>query len=57
MTLTLRVLGLELIHLEVSTDNEGDEGSECDEPGSCTTYPVGFVGSGGDQAWEAGVER
>lgn len=55
MTLTLRELGLELIHLEVSID-QGDE-AECDEPGSCTTYPVGFVGSGGDQAWEAGVER
>lgn len=50
MRLAIRLLGLDLLTVEVSTD-EADE-----QAGECTTYPVGFAPSPGDQRWERGVD-
>lgn len=41
MELYLRFLGLDLFSLHISTDTT--EPSPSDDPGDCTTYPVGFV--------------
>lgn len=53
MNLTVRVLGLELLSIEASTDGT-DNGTD---NGDCTTYPVGFVRDAGGSEWQAGVER
>lgn len=50
MSITIRVLGLELLHIEISTDSD-EQG-----PGDCTTTPVGFAPSPGDQRWDRGAE-
>lgn len=49
MRLTIRILGAEVLH--VSTEPDHDDG-----PGDCTSFPVGFVASPGDQRWERGAE-
>lgn len=41
MRLTLRFLGLDLLDLNVDTDAACAPAS--DDPGDCTTYPVGFT--------------
>lgn len=46
MRLTLRALGLTLLDLSINEDEYAD-----DDPGSITTYPVGFVAPHGDQRW------
>lgn len=53
MRLTIRVLGCEVLHL--STDDEPEVEHEVG-PGDCTSYPVGFMASPGDQRWEKGVD-
>jgi hypothetical protein len=53
VVLTLRVLGLELLHVEVSTDDPPPQQSG---PGDCTTTPIGFAPSHGDQRWERGAD-
>lgn len=45
MNLTITFLGLELLTLHVSTDDTQDH----DEPGDCTSQPLGFAGYVGDQ--------
>lgn len=37
MRLTLRLMGLDVLDLNVETDGASDE------PGDCTTYPVGYA--------------
>lgn len=49
MQLTVRMFGLEFLHVDLS--DPAEQASELDEPTSCTTYPVGFVASAGDQRW------
>jgi hypothetical protein len=49
MRLVIRILGAEVIAIE--TGPETPPG-----PGDCTTHPVGFVPSPGDQRWEKGVD-
>jgi hypothetical protein len=46
--ISLHVFGTEVLAL-----NLGDEhvAEEVDEPGDCTTYPLGFTASHGDQRW------
>lgn len=58
MRFAVRMLGLELLSIEASTEDatEETEGEEL-AGGTTSAYPVGFSASAGDQAWEAGVER
>jgi hypothetical protein len=55
--LSIRVLGLDLLDVELSTDDAAEGDAEADLSGG-TTYstPVGFTPSPGDQRWERGVE-
>lgn len=46
--LTIRVLGVELLHLDLDTDSPSPEP---ERGADCTTYPVGFAASAGDQRW------
>jgi hypothetical protein len=48
MQRTVRLLGLEFLHIDLS-DPEPETQQE--KPPDCTTYPVGFVASPGDQRW------
>lgn len=50
--LTIRVLGCEVLHIDTDRD---DRQSQPDR-GDCTTYPIGFTPSPGDQRWERGLE-
>ena len=50
MSITVRFLGLELFHVEMSTDAADNDG-----PGDCTTTLFGFTASPGDQRWETGA--
>jgi hypothetical protein len=43
MKLTIRALGLTLLEFHVDDSSETTDHIEYDEPGSCTTYPVGFT--------------
>ena len=52
MRLTVRVLGREV--LTIDTDHD-DRQSQPDR-GDCTTYPIGFTPSPGDQRWERGLD-
>lgn len=54
MNLTVRVLGLELFALEITTDGAPSEGAEL-AGGTTTAYPLGFTASPGDQRWESGA--
>lgn len=51
MRIALRFLGIELLAIETSDDEQADG------PGDCTTQPIGFAPSYGDQRWESGVEH
>ncbi len=52
----MRVLGLELLALEITTDaEEATRGAEL-AGGTTTAYPLGFTASPGDQRWETGVD-
>ena len=53
MHLTIRILGAEVLCISTERDQPDGPGGD---PGDCTTYPVGFVASPGDQRWESGVE-
>lgn len=46
MRLTIRLLGTEVLHVSTEADDASNGG-----PGDCTTYPVGFTASPGDQRW------
>lgn len=46
MRLTIRLLGVEVFH--ASTDKD----EEVADRGDCTTYPIGFTASPGDQRWD-----
>lgn len=48
--LTIRLLGTEVLRIETG-EAKADDG-----PGDCTTYPVGFAPSPGDQRYEAGMD-
>jgi len=50
MRIVLRILGAEVLAMETGPE-QLDEG-----PVECTTYPVGFTPSPGDQRWEKGVD-
>lgn len=51
VTITVRLLGLELLHVEMNTETADNN----DGPGDCTTNLFGFTASPGDQRWEAGA--
>lgn len=53
MRLAITFLGLDLLSIDVTTDTDTDNGTD---PGDCTTYPIGFTPSPGDQRWERGLE-
>lgn len=44
-------LGIDVLTIELSTDP--DNGTD---PGDCTTTPLGFTPSHGDQRWNRGAE-
>lgn len=46
MRLTLSLFGHEIIAISTDTD------VEYEEPGDCTTQPIGFAPSPGDQRWQ-----
>lgn len=48
MNLTIRFLGLELLTIEANTDT-----ADYDEPGDCTTTPIGFAGYVADQRYDS----
>lgn len=54
MRLTIRALGLELLDIHVSTEEETAD--DYDGSGTTSAYPVGFTPSPGDQRWETGVD-
>lgn len=55
MRLTVRLLGLELLSVEASTEDEvAEEGAEL-AGGTTSAYPLGFTLSPGDQRWEHGA--
>ena len=57
MRLTVRVLGLDLLDVEISTDDAESASPNADLSGGTTSsYPIGFTPSPGDQRWEKGVE-
>lgn len=58
MRLMVRILGLELIDVEVSTDQaEPDDDKARDlSGGSTSSYPVGFTPSHPDPRWEEGLQ-
>ena len=45
MRLSIRLLGLDLLDVELSTDasSPAPDDTPRDDRGDCTTYPVGFV--------------
>ena len=43
--LTVRMLGVEVLHVDLTDDS-------ADGPGDVVSQPVGFVQSPGDQLWE-----
>ena len=47
--LTVRLLGVEVLHVELT---DGDDSG----PGDVVSQPVGFVQSPGDQRWETSPE-
>ena len=49
MILTVRMLGVEVLHVELTDDSADGPG---DVPGDVVSQPVGFVQSPGDQLWE-----
>lgn len=49
--LTIRLLGTEVLHIETGEQDAGGEWR-----GDCTTYPVGFAPSAGDQRYESGAD-
>jgi len=51
MKINIRLLGTEVLHVEIGGADESD-----DQRGDCTTYPIGFTPSPGDQRWERGVD-
>lgn len=51
MRLALTVLGIDLLTIEISTDQ--DNGTDA---GDCTSQPLGFTPSPGDQRWDRGAE-
>ena len=53
MRICVRVLGLELLAIEASTDSD----EQTDEPGDCTTTAIGFVRNDAGHEWQLGVER
>lgn len=55
-SLTIRVLGFELLHITSGEDEVVyTEGTEL-AGGTTSAYPIGFSPSPGDQRWEPGVE-
>lgn len=50
MQLTIRILGLEMLHVELCDPAPEDTATDC------TTYPLGFTASPGDQRWEKSPE-
>ena len=52
MRLAITILGLDALTIEIST-HDSDNGTD---PGDCTTMPLGFAPSPGDQRWQAGPE-
>ena len=59
MRLTIRLLGLELLSVEASTDEDQCEDDKARDlsGGTIAATPVGFTNSWGDQRWEQGVEH
>lgn len=53
MRLAITVLGRDLLTLEITTTTTEQQ---ADGPGDCTSYPVGFTASPGDQRWDRGAE-
>ena len=51
--LTVRLLGVEVLHVELTDDSADGPG---DGPGDVVSQPVGFVPSPGDQRWETSPE-
>lgn len=57
MTLTLRLLGVELLHFEISTEPPEDDDTERDlSGGNTTSEAIGFTASPGIQRWEQGAD-
>jgi hypothetical protein len=56
MHLSIRVLGLELLSIEASTDDEAVEGEEL-AGGDLGSTVVGFARDVAGVEWQAGVER
>ena len=56
MRFSIRVLGLELLTIEASTDDGAPavDGEEL-AGGTTSAYPIGFCASPGDQRWESGA--
>lgn len=50
MRLVIRILGTEVLAIETGPEAKDDG------PGDCTTQPIGFTPSPGDQRWERGPD-
>lgn len=52
MRVAVTILGLDLLTLEITTTTTEQQA----DAGDCTSYPVGFTASPGDQRWDRGAE-
>ena len=50
MILTVRLLGVEVLHVELTDERPAE--LPADGPGDVVSQPVGFTASPGDQRWE-----
>ncbi len=48
MQLTVRMFGCELLHISIEPESTTPDTGFA---GDCTTYPIGFTSSSGDQRW------
>jgi hypothetical protein len=59
VNLTLRLFGLEILHIEASTEPEPDHEDDTQRDlsgGTTAATPMGFAPSYPDQRWESGAE-
>jgi hypothetical protein len=53
MRISVTLFGLDLLTVEVDTSHDSDNGTD---PGDCTSMPLGFTPSPGDQRWQSSPE-
>jgi hypothetical protein len=52
MRLAITLFGLDLLTVDIASA----DGDNSTDPGDCTSFPVGFTATPGDQRWERSAE-